>query len=188
MDAVLRGIVIYIFLSIIFRLAGKRALTEITTFDMVLIVIIAESTQQGLLGEDFSVTTACLLILTLIGLNVGLQLLKQRFPRFERLTDGLPVIILENGQPLRDRMKGARVLDGEIISAARQQEGVERLDQLKYAVLERNGSISVIPKDETQELLQRIEERLERIEARIGSAEEQPDGLSDRVLRAMRQE
>lgn len=148
MDAVLRGAAIYLFLLLIFRIAGKRSLSQITTFDFVLLLIIAEATQQGLLGNDFSVTNAVLVIVTLVGLDIGLSLWKERSKTMEQLIDGVPLVIIEDGRPLKDRMSKARVDEGDILTAARELQGLERLDQTKYAVLERSGGISVIPKDQ----------------------------------------
>lgn len=148
MDAVLRSAVMYIFLLVIFRIAGKRALAQITTFDFVLLLIIGEATQQGLLGNDFSVTNAFLVILTLIGLDIGMALIKQRSKSFEQLVDGVPVIIVEDGRPLKDRMDRARVDVSDVLTAARELQGLERMEQIKYAVLERSGGISVIPKSD----------------------------------------
>ncbi|BDP42250.1 DUF421 domain-containing protein [Deinococcus aetherius] len=147
MDAVLRGAVIYLFLTVIFRVAGKRALSQITTFDLVLLLIISETTQQALLGEDFSVTAALLLILTLVGLDIAFALWKGRSARLDRLIDSVPVLLVENGQPLKDRMDRAQVDEDDVLSSARKSQGLERLDQIKYAILERDGSISVIPQD-----------------------------------------
>lgn len=144
MDAVLRGVAVYAFLVVIFRISGQRSLGNVTTFDFVLLLIIAETTQQALLGEDFSVTGAFLLIVTLTALDIGLSLLKQRSPQLDRLLEGMPLVIVENGRPLHDRMAKARVDEEDILSAARELQGVERMEQIKYAVLERSGGISII--------------------------------------------
>ncbi|MCA1626499.1 MAG: DUF421 domain-containing protein [Acidobacteria bacterium] len=146
MDAVIRSAAIYLFLLIVFRISGKRSLAQITTFDFVLLLIVGEATQQGLLGQDYSITNAFIVILTLIGIDIGLSLLKQRSQSLEKLMDGVPLIILENGQPLKDRMNKARVDEGDVLEAARELQGLERLEQIKYAVLERDGRISIVPK------------------------------------------
>lgn len=72
MDSVLRGVTIYTFLLFIFRIAGRRTLAQMTNFDLVLLLLIGESTQQGLLGNDFSITNAFLVVLTLVGLDIGI--------------------------------------------------------------------------------------------------------------------
>jgi uncharacterized membrane protein YcaP (DUF421 family) len=75
-----------------------------TPFDFVLLLIIAETTQQALLGDDFSLINAFVLIVTLVILDIGLSLLKQKFKWFEKVVDGGPVILMDNGEMLRDRM------------------------------------------------------------------------------------
>jgi uncharacterized membrane protein YcaP (DUF421 family) len=146
MDAVLRSIAIYIFLLVIFRISGKRSLSQITTFDFVLLLIIGEAVQQGLLGEDFSITNAFIIISTLMGIEIALSLVKQHFPAFDKMVDSVPLVILEDGKLLKDRMDKARVDESDILSKARELQGLERLDQIKYAVVERSGGISIIPK------------------------------------------
>ena len=150
MDAVLRATVVYFFLLLVFRIAGRRMLSETTTFDFVLLLIVAEATQQGLLGNDFSVTNAFLVIITLIGIEIALTALKQRSAGIEEWIDGVPSIIIEDGRPLKDRMEKARIDERDILAAARTGYGLERMDQIKYAVLERNGSISIIPKQSSR--------------------------------------
>ena len=149
MDAVLRGLAIYMFLLVIVRVSGKRTLAQITTFDFVLLLIIGEATQQGLLGDDFSVTNALLVITTLVGADITMASVKERWPKFAKATDGVPVIILEDGQPLTDRMERAKFDESDILAEGRQAHGIERLDQIKYAVLERGGMISVIPRSQS---------------------------------------
>ena len=145
METILRGTAIYFFLLLTFRVAGKRSLEKATTFDFVLLLIIAEVTQQGLLGEDFSVTNALLLVVTLVLIDILLSLWKQRSPRIERLIDGVPVVLLRDGVPLADCLSRERVDTEDILAEARRSHGLERLSQIRYAVLERNGSISIIP-------------------------------------------
>jgi uncharacterized membrane protein YcaP (DUF421 family) len=145
MDAVVRGLVIYAFLVLLFRIAGKRALSDITTFDFVLLLIVAEATQQGLLGDDFSVTNAFLVIITLVTADIGLSLLKRRWPKLEKVMEGTPVVIVENGRPIATAMRRERVDEDDVLAAARELQGLERMDQIKYAVLERSGGISIIP-------------------------------------------
>lgn len=150
MDAVLRASAIYFFLLLIFRLSGKRSIAQITTFDLILLLIISEATQQALLGQDFSLTNAFLVIVTLVGIDIGLSLLKQRSQRIEKILEDEPLIIVEEGRPLLNRMKKVRVDEADVLIAARILQGLERMDQIKYAVLERNGGISIIPKQESQ--------------------------------------
>lgn len=146
MDTVLRGLFIYVFLLLIFRISGQRSLGQVTTFDFVLLLIIAETTQQALLGDDFSLTNSALLIMTLVSIDIGLSLLKQRSQRVDRLLEGVPLVVVDQGRPLRDRMDKARLDDEDILSAARELQGISRMEDIACAVLERNGAITVIPR------------------------------------------
>jgi uncharacterized membrane protein YcaP (DUF421 family) len=148
MNPILRATVVYFFLMLVFRLAGKRSLAQITAFDFVLLLIIGEATQNALIGQDYSLTNAGLVIMTLVMLDIGLSLVKARFPRLEPVLDDLPLVLVENGRAITDRMREARVDEDDVLAAARHLQGLERLDQVKYAVLERSGGITVIPKAE----------------------------------------
>lgn len=146
MDSIIRAAAVYLVLLLLFRIVGKRTLAETGTFDFVLLLIVAEATQQALIDDDNSMTNAFLIILTLLALNVGFSLLKQHSPLVDRLVDDVPILLFADGQPLTERMDQARVDERDILQAARETQGVERLDQVKFAVLERNGSISIVPK------------------------------------------
>ena len=146
MDAVFRAAVIYVFLLIIFRIAGERTMASMTTFDFVLLLIIAEATQQGLIGDDFSITKTMLVIATLVGIDIGFSLLKDRSRLFHKMIEGVPLVIVEDGRMLDDRMRWARIDAEDVLQAARERQGLERLEQIKFAVLERTGEISIIPK------------------------------------------
>lgn len=146
MDAVLRSASIYFFLLLVFRLAGKRTLAQMTPFEFILLLIIGEATQQGLLGDDFSVTNAMLVITTLVVIDLVLGLAEQRAPRLETVVEGTPVVIFADGELLRERMREARLDESDILEAARSTQGLESLDQVKFAVLERSGGISIIPR------------------------------------------
>jgi uncharacterized membrane protein YcaP (DUF421 family) len=145
MDSVLRAAAVYLILLVILRVAGKRTLAQVTVFDFILLLIIGEATQQALLGEDFSITTAAIVIGTLVLLDIGLSMLKQRSKKLDRIIDDTPVVIVDHGKLLRDRMARARIDEQEILVAARELHGLERLEQIKFAVLERSGGISIVP-------------------------------------------
>ncbi len=147
MDAVLRALIMYAFLMLLFRVSGRRTFSEITSFDFILLLIIGDATQQALLGDDFSLTNAMLVIITLVIVDVLLSLAKRRAPRVDRLLEGLPMILVDHGRPLDDLMYKARVDREEVMHAARIYHGLERMDQIKYAVLERSGGITIVPAD-----------------------------------------
>lgn len=144
METVLRAAGIYLILMVVFKIAGRRALLQMTSFDLILLLIISEATQQALLGDDFSVTGAGLTIITLVTIDIVLGKLKNRFPSLAQLAEGGPVILVEHGRALQQRMKMTGVSEEDVLEAARSQ-GLERLEQIRYAVLEVNGHISTIP-------------------------------------------
>ncbi len=147
MDTIIRGVTIYAALLVVIRLSGRRTLGEMTSFDFVLLLIVAETTQQALLGDDFSLTNALVLIVTLFGLDIALAFLKQRFPAAERLIDGQPTVLVSRGRPNWRALDRSRVDLNDVLEAARQRHGLERLDQVKFAVLEVGGKISIVPQE-----------------------------------------
>jgi uncharacterized membrane protein YcaP (DUF421 family) len=145
MNPVVRGLLVYLFVFIIFRINGKRSLKEITTFDLVLLLIISETTTNALIGDDFSLTACFIMVCTLVGADIVLSMIKNKWKFFEKLSDGLPLVIVHNGKPLKKRMEKSKVEVEDVLEAARLLHGLERMDQVKYAVLEKDGSISIIP-------------------------------------------
>jgi uncharacterized membrane protein YcaP (DUF421 family) len=145
MDALLRSLAVYAFLLVVFRATGKRTLAQITMFDFVLLLIVSEATQQALLGDDFSVVNGCLVVLTLLMADRGLDVLTHRSPHLDRWLNDAPLVLIDDGRVLHDRLDRARVGADDILEQARQTQGLERLEQIRYAVLERNGAVSVIP-------------------------------------------
>lgn len=145
METIVRVVAIYAFLLLLFHIAGKRSLAQLTSFDFIVLLIISEATQQAMIRDDYSVTNAFVVIATLIGLDIALTAAKVWFPRSERYIDGMPLVILENGKPIEPLMRKSRIDEDDILAAARANQGLERLDQIKYAVLERSGGISIIP-------------------------------------------
>ena len=113
-----------------------------------LLLIVAETTQQALLGEDFSITNALLLIVTLFGLDIAFAYVKQHSSMAERLIDGQPTVLISQGEPNWGALKRSRVDLADIMASARENHGLERLDQVRFAVLEVGGNISIVPKSE----------------------------------------
>ncbi|MGE5602106.1 MAG: DUF421 domain-containing protein [Nitrososphaerales archaeon] len=146
MGSVLRAAAVYFFLLIVFRIAGKRSLAQLAPFDFVLLLIISETIQQAMIDTDNSWINAAILVLTLVGLSILLSVVKERVPWLERLMGGTPLILIENGKIHEDRMTIMRIDEADIIAAARAQEGIERIDQIKHAIVETGGNITIIPK------------------------------------------
>ena len=145
MDAVLRAAGIYFALLIILRFAGRRSMSELTIFDFILLLIISEATQQALLGDDFSFTNAALVIITLVTIDVVLSRMKWRWPTFDLWMEGSPTIVVENGVALDSRLRAMHLRVEDILEAAREKQGLATLAQIKFAIVEKNGKISIIP-------------------------------------------
>lgn len=146
MESVIRGAVIYLVLLLVMRISGRRTLSEATAFDFVLLLIIAETTQQALLGDDFSITNAVVLFVTLIVIDIGLSYLKQWSATANRLLQGIPTVLLRDGKLDHHALRRARVGEGDILVAARQKQGLANLEEIEHAVLETDSGISVIPR------------------------------------------
>jgi uncharacterized membrane protein YcaP (DUF421 family) len=143
-----RVLAIYVFLLVVFRLAGQRTLAQMNSFDLVLVLVIGDATQQALIGDDFTIGTAVVAISSLIVLDVVFGYVKCRWSVVDRAIDGLPLILVDRGIVLAERMAREGIDLSDILSAGRQQHGLRRLDQIDFAVLERSGGLSIIPRKE----------------------------------------
>ncbi|MUZ62604.1 DUF421 domain-containing protein [Agrobacterium vitis] len=146
MDAVIRGLAIYFTLLVIIRLSGRRTLAQMTPFDLVIVLVISETTQQAMLGDDFSITNAIILILTLFTTDIALSYVKRWWPRTAHVIDGVPTVLVVDGRYDERALRGCRLDKQDVMEAARNQEGIERVGDIKFAILEVSGNISVIKK------------------------------------------
>lgn len=149
MDTILRGLFIYFFLLLIFRVSGRRSLAQVSTFDFVLVLIISEAVQQAMIDDDNSITNAVLLVITLVGMDIILGELQEKFPKIGRFISGSPLMVVRQGELLWERMVKERVDEADILAAARAQEGVSRIEEIDYAVIEQNGGITILKKNRT---------------------------------------
>ena len=145
MDTVIKTAIVYVFLLVLMRLAGRRTLGKINTFDLILVLIIGGTTQRALLGQDYSVTNALLVVTTLIVMDVAFSLIERDSPIFSRIVNGSPLIVVQDGRLLPGRLRKARLTADEILAAARRIHGLDRLEDIKFAILEASGDISIIP-------------------------------------------
>lgn len=145
MESVVRGFAIYFVLLVVMRLSGRRTMAQMTPFDFVLLLIVAETTQQALLGQDFSLTNSVVLIVTLFGIDIVLSYVKRRLRVLDELIEGRPTLLVVRGEVDDEVLRRARVDVDDILTAAREKQGLENLSQVKYAVLETNGGISIVP-------------------------------------------
>lgn len=146
MDAILKTAALYLVLLILFRVvAGRRTLGEMTVFDLVLLLIVGDVTQEFLVGDDASLTGVLLVVGTFVLIDVGLALAKVRLKIVDIWLEGVPTILCERGELDRAAMKKARIRESDILAAARERQGIARLDQIGRATLETSGKISIIP-------------------------------------------
>jgi uncharacterized membrane protein YcaP (DUF421 family) len=145
MDTIIRTACVYLFLLVVFRLAGRRTFSHMTTFDLVVVLIISETTQNALTRDDQSMTGAFLAIITLLLLDVGLAIVKLHFATVDKWLDGLPTVVVSEGKPLEKQMRKSRVDLHDILGAARETHGLSNLGQIRYAILEPNGRLSIVP-------------------------------------------
>ncbi len=145
MTSVLHATLIYAFLLGVFRLAGRRTLGQITTFDFILLMVISEAVQNALVRNDYSLTNAFLTVLTLVVLDIGLSLIQGRSRRLGRVLQGLPLLLVHRGECLEPLMRKARVQRTDILAAARKTHGLSSMAQIDSVVLETDGTLSIIP-------------------------------------------
>jgi uncharacterized membrane protein YcaP (DUF421 family) len=145
MATILKAAVLYWVLLFILRVIPRRSGNVMTPFEFILLFLLGGIAVNAVGGEDHSVINALLAICTVALMHLLVATLKQHFPAFGKVVDGTPVVVMENGQWHAARMNALRVQEQDIMSAARQQ-GIERAEQIRLAMVERNGSVTVFPK------------------------------------------
>ncbi|MBK8793491.1 MAG: DUF421 domain-containing protein [Holophaga sp.] len=148
-EFVLRGVLIYGFLLVAFRLTGKRQVGQLAPFDLVLLLVVSNAVQNSMNAGDNSVSAGLILVTTLVGLNAGLGWLSFRSKKAESLLEGVPVILIHNGKVMEPVLKTEHITRHELLSALR-QEGLSETSQVHLALLETNGHITVIPRVEAK--------------------------------------
>jgi|SRR5690242_17387935 uncharacterized membrane protein YcaP (DUF421 family) len=145
MDLVVRAIVVFFFVLVLTRVIGRRELSQLAPFDLILLIILGDALQQGLTQDDYSVTGAVLIVGTFAVLQVTMSWLGFRFARLRPILEGEPVIIVEDGKVIARNLKRERLTLEEVAESARLHE-IASLDEVRWAVIERNGEISFIKK------------------------------------------
>lgn len=156
---IIRTLVVYVALTLGLRLFGRRELGQMTPFDLVVILLIANSLQNAMVGPDASVVGGLIAAFTLLLVNWTLALLRTRIPWLRRVVEGEPVLLISGGRILQKRLSQEKIELQELEQAAR-QHGIVDLSQVDTAVLEVDGTVSIIPKSDTKV---RTTERLRKI-------------------------
>ena len=145
MDLVVRAAIAFFFVLFLTRIVGRRELSSLEPFDLIMLVVIGDLVQQGVTQNDFSVTGMLLVGGTIALLTVAVSYAGFRFPRLRPALEGEPVIVLEDGKPIERNLRRNRITMEELAAAARLQQ-FDSLADLRWAVLETSGRISFIPK------------------------------------------
>jgi uncharacterized membrane protein YcaP (DUF421 family) len=143
MDLVLRALAIYIVVFTFTRVLGKRELSTLQPFDLILLVVIGDLIQQGVTQNDLSVTGVVIVLSTIGVAQVFTSFVSFRFRRMRPILQGEPVVLVENGHLLERNLRRERLTHADLAEAARRSE-IESFDDIKWAVLETNGDISII--------------------------------------------
>jgi uncharacterized membrane protein YcaP (DUF421 family) len=144
MDLPIRATVIFLFIFLVTRVAGKRELSSMEPFDVILLVVIGDLVQQGITQSDYSVTGALVVISTITVLTVVLSYVNYRLRSLRSMLEGQPVVLVDNGRMIEQNMRRERITVEELESEGRLQQ-VASVEDMRWAVLETSGRISVIP-------------------------------------------
>jgi uncharacterized membrane protein YcaP (DUF421 family) len=145
MDIVLRAVAVFFFLYVLMRVIGRRELSTLEPFDLILLVILGDAVQQGLTQDDYSLTGGFLAVGTIAILQLGTSFVNFHFPRLRAILDGEPIVVVQDGKPIERNLKRERVTVEDLLSAARRQS-IAKLDDVAWAVMETSGEITFIKK------------------------------------------
>jgi uncharacterized membrane protein YcaP (DUF421 family) len=144
-DVVIRATVAFLFVLFLTRIVGRRELSSLEPFDLIMLVMLCDLVQQGVTQNDFSVTGLVLAGGTIALLTVAVSYVSFRFRVLRPALEGYPVILVQDGEPIERNMSRNRITHDELAAAARLQQ-VDRIEDIRWAVLETSGQISIIPK------------------------------------------
>jgi len=142
-ELILRGGVVYVFLLILLRITGKRQVGQMAPFDLVLLLVLSNAVQNSMNGGDNSLVGGLISATTLVGLNFLIGLITYKSKKLEAIIEGRPQVLVHNGKLFEDVMASAKLTHHELDSALR-QAGCNCIEEVHSAILENNGSISVV--------------------------------------------
>jgi uncharacterized membrane protein YcaP (DUF421 family) len=145
MDIALRSIFLFFVVFTLMRVVGRRELSSLSPFDLILLIILGDAIQQGLTQDDYSVTGAVIVVSTFAVLQVGISYAVYRFRRLRPLLRGEPVVIVQDGRTIDKNLKRERLSLEDLAEAAREQQ-IGSIDEVAWGVLETSGKITFIEK------------------------------------------
>ncbi len=154
-DIVLRTTVVYLIILVGLRLAGKREIGQMAIFDLVVLLLLANAVQNAMVGPDTSLLGGVLAALVLLALNAIIAQLRLRWPRLSRLVEGSPTVLVLHGEAVMPHLRREGI-DQETLEAALREHGIATIRDVEMAVLELDGSISIVPVNSAHHTVKRI--------------------------------
>lgn len=145
MDVALRAFVLFWFILFVTRVIGRRELSSMSPFDLILLIVLGDAIQQGLTQDDYSVTGAIIAVSTIAGLQVFASYISFRSDRARKVLEGLPLVVVQDGKLIEHNLNRERMTADEVAEEMRMQQ-IGSFDEVAWAILESNGSISFIQK------------------------------------------
>jgi uncharacterized membrane protein YcaP (DUF421 family) len=145
MDLAIRAVALFFFVYLLTRVTGRRELSSLEPFDLILLIVLGDAIQQGLTQDDYSVTGALIVVGAIASLQVLTSYLSFRLPWASRVLDGEPIVILQDGRIIEDNLRRERLTVEEVAEEARGQQ-IASLEDVQWAVFEPSGKINFIPK------------------------------------------
>jgi len=165
-EKIIRPILVYLFLVLVLRLAGRRELAQLNSFDLVVLMMLANTVQNATIGNDNSLVGGLIGVSALLLVNyVVVRLLYVR-PRLDRVVEGGPTLLIKDGKVLRRNLAKEAISEGQLMEAVRKQ-GLATVGQVAEAVLETGGVISVVPTTTAEERMRHLYETLQQIQAQV---------------------
>ncbi|MDX6369189.1 MAG: hypothetical protein QOG93_691 [Gaiellaceae bacterium] len=146
MDLVLRATIVFFFIFLLTRIVGRRELSSLEPFDLILLIVMGDLVQQGITQSDYSVTGVILAAGTIALLTVAVSYVSFRFPRTRPILEGQPLVVIQDGEVLENNLRRERLTRDELAEAARLQQ-ISSLKDVSWAILEKSGQISFIKKN-----------------------------------------
>ncbi len=147
MDLVIRATVVFFFILLVTRVIGRRQLGELEPFDLILLVVLGDLVQQGITQSDESVTGTLIVISTIALLSVIVSWLSFRIPPLRRVTEGEPLVLVQDGKPVERNLRRERITLDDVYEELRRAQ-IASLAEVQWAILEDDGHISCIPRKE----------------------------------------
>ena len=145
MDIALRGIVLYAFIILVMRVIGRRELSSLSAVDLVLLIVLGDAIQQGLTQDDYSVTGAFIAVSTIAAIQVLTSYMSFRWPFARKVLEGEPIVVIQDGKLIEQNLARERMTAEDVAEEMRTQQ-IASFDDVQWAILEPNGTVSFIKK------------------------------------------